>query len=111
MVIRASVFSMAWPPFLLLVLLPLFSLSFSGVPPPPHCKGPVCLQEGDRGIVLVLAVRQTMYLPVCDDSWDRVDADVACRQAGYSRGALRATTTGRAQGRQFVMDEVSHRER
>ena len=83
----------------LLVLLP------GVLPAPTHCQGKqVCLSQEDRGVVLVFY--GGAHQPVCDDSWDQVDADVACRQAGFMRGALTATTGNDTQGLTYIMDKV-----
>ena len=64
-------------------------------PYPRHCLGKrVCLTDGASGIVLVNVQGRSGHQPVCDDAWDKKDADVACHEAGYLRGALRATTQG-----------------
>ena len=36
--------------------------------------------------------RNNQFRSVCDDEWDRADADVACHMAGYPDGALDRTT-------------------
>ena len=71
---------------------------------PAHCRGPTCLEHRSRGNVLVRSGGD--YLPVCDDRWDKMDADVACREAGFEKGALKATTKGNCSGLDFAMDEV-----
>ena len=43
---------------------------------------------------------------VCHDSWDKADADVACKEAGYSKGALAVSTHLDSYGLNFYMDEV-----
>ena len=43
---------------------------------------------------------------VCHDSWDKVDADVACKEANFSRGALAVSTHLDSYGLNFYMDEV-----
>ena len=75
-------------------------------PLPPRCSGrSVCFLEGDRGEVLVL--KDTTHRPICDDGWDRTDANVACKEAGFHRGALKATTRGSSHGLNYAMDEIS----
>lgn len=40
---------------------------------------------------------------VCDDSWDQTDADVVCRQLGFTNGAERATVAAEfGQGQHFT---------
>ena len=79
-------------------------LDCSSALPPAHCQGSsLCLSQQDRGNVLVLQGRD--FQPVCDDAWGKAEADVACRQAGFPRGALEATTKGQSQGT-YIMDEV-----
>ena len=99
--LRCTVCTMALFPVwvVLLVFLP------GVLPAPAHCQGrQVCLSQEDRGVVLVFY--GGAHQPVCDDSWDQVDADVACRQAGFMRGALTATTGNDARGLTYIMDEV-----
>ena len=83
--------------------------SVSSDPLPPSCSGgrSVCLLEGDRGEVFVFETSSQSYRPICDDSWDRMDASVACKEAGFPRGALKATTSGSSHGHNYAMDEVS----
>ena len=45
--------------------------------------------DGSEGSVQYC--RSNQYRNVCDDEWDKVDADVACRMAGYPDGALKGT--------------------
>ena len=63
--------------------------------------------DNDRGPVFVFQEGIRAHRPVCDDGWDRTDANVACKEAGYPRGALMATTRGSSHGLSYAMDEVS----
>lgn len=75
-------------------------------PLPSRCAGrSVCLLDGDRGEIFVR--HKDSHRPICDDGWDRTDANVACKEAGYPRGALMATTSGSSRGLSYAMDEVS----
>ena len=74
----------------------------------PSCGvSSVCFGQHDRGEVFVLHEGMQERRPVCDDGWDRTDADVACKEAGFPRGALKATTSGSSLGLNYAMDEVS----
>ena len=74
----------------------------------PSCGvSSVCFAQHDRGEVFVLHDGMQERRPVCDDGWDRTDADVACKEAGFKRGALKATTSGSSRGLNYAMDEVS----
>jgi hypothetical protein len=98
----------------LLLACLLLPMTVMGDPlPQDHCSGrELCLSERDRGIVLLLTTDELTniraYRPVCDDNWDKKDADVACTEAGFPRGALKATVRGLAPSglADFVMDEV-----
>ena len=75
-------------------------------PLPSRCAGrSVCLLDGDRGEIFVR--HKDSHRPICDDGWDRTDANVACKEAGYPRGALMATTSGSSRGSSYAMDGVS----
>ena len=65
----------------------LFMLSFYHYttlanPVPPACMGKsVCFEKGDRGVAFVLSPMSRNFEVVCHDSWDKVDAEVACKEA------------------------------
>lgn len=88
----------------MLVLLLLAHVALCHGLGPAHCRGSTCLEHRSRGNVMVRSGGD--YLPVCDDRWDKMDADVACKEAGFERGALKATTKGNCSGLDFAMDEV-----
>jgi len=44
---------------------------------------------------------------VCDNSWDTDDADVACRQLGYSRAFIADATSEPGDGLPILFDEVN----
>ena len=87
-------------------------LSFSATslanPVPPECTTgqSICFENGDRGLIFVLSPRSRSFEVVCHDSWDKVDADVACKEAGFDRGALEVTTHHDSHGLNFYMDQV-----
>ena len=87
-------------------------LSFSATslanPVPPECTTgqSICFEKGDRGLIFVLSPRSRSFEVVCHDSWDKVDADVACKEAGFDRGALEVTTHHDSHGLNFYMDQV-----
>ena len=76
-------------------------------PVPPACIGKtVCFEKGDRGVVFVLSPTSRNFEVVCHDNWDKVDADVACKEANFKRGALAVSTNLESHGLNFLMDEV-----
>ena len=76
-------------------------------PVPPACIGKsVCFENGDRGVAFVLNPISRNFEVVCHDSWDKVDADVACKEAGFQKGALTVSTDLESHGLDFLMDEV-----
>ena len=89
------------------LFLLLFSSAIASYPAQPcDSSKTICLTDGDRGAILVYSPRRRIFLPVCHDRWDRADAEVACKEAGF-RGALMATTGLDSHGLDFEMDEVS----
>ena len=61
----------------------------------PKCAAgkSVCFEHGDHGAVFVFHHERKQLEAVCHDNWDKVDADVACREAGFPRGALQQILT------------------
>ncbi|CAI9722756.1 serine protease svh-1-like isoform X3 [Octopus vulgaris] len=58
---------------------------------------------------LISIYRNNSWGYVCDDNWDMKDADVACKQLGFSRGAEVATGNSRyglAESEDFLMDNT-----
>jgi len=91
--------------FFLCVLF--FSATFAN-PVPHECTGQsICFEKGDRGLVFVFNPRSRSFEVVCHDSWDKVDADVACKEAGFPRGALEVATHLDSHGLNFYMDGVA----
>ena len=65
----------------------------------------VCLGNGDHGAVFVFHQESKKYEAICHDNWDKVDADVACREAGFPRGALQETRGQDSGGLVITMNE------
>ncbi|CAI9722758.1 atrial natriuretic peptide-converting enzyme-like isoform X3 [Octopus vulgaris] len=58
---------------------------------------------------LISIYRNNSWGYVCDDNWDMMDANVACKQLGFSRGAEVATGNSRyglAESENFLMDNT-----
>ena len=91
--------------FLLCVLF--LSTTLANPPDPPECTGQsICFEEGDRGLVFVFNPWNRNFELVCHSSWEKVDADVACKEAGFPKGALEVSTNLNSHGLNFYMDQV-----
>ena len=75
---------------------------------PPSCTGnkPVCFEKGDNGAVFVFKPETKKFEAICHDGWDKMDADVACKDAGFPRGALQESRDHDSHGLDITMDEV-----
>jgi len=92
--------------FFLCVLF--LSTTLANPPVPPECTGQsICFEKGDRGLVFVFNPRSRSFEVVCHNSWEKVDADVACKEAGFPRGALEVATHLDSHGFNFYMDQVA----
>ena len=91
--------------FFLYVLF--LSTTLANPPVPPECTGQsICLEKGDRGLVFVFNPKSRNFELVCHSSWEKVDADVACKEAGFPKGALEVFTNLGSHGLNFYMDQV-----
>jgi len=91
--------------FFLCVLF--LSTTLANPPVPPECTGQsICFEKGDRGLVFVFNPRSRSFEVVCHNSWEKVDADVACKEAGFPKGALEVSTNLNSHGLNFYMDQV-----
>ena len=73
----------------------------------PKCAAgkSVCFENGDHGAVFVFHHERKKLEAVCHDNWDKVDADVACREAGFPRGALQQTRGQNSGGLAITMNK------
>merc|ERR1712110_652124 len=91
--------------FFLCVLF--LSTTLANPPVPPECAGQsICFEKGDRGLIFVFSPRSRSFELVCHNSWEKVDADVACKEAGFPKGALEVSTNLGSHGFNFYMDQV-----
>ena len=85
--------------------------------PPGAMVLPVSLRESGKSradlwaFAAICAVEFGMELNnrVCDDSWDRSDSDVVCRQLGYARGDAYQNSHWGSVPSHFAMDDVDCR--
>ena len=75
---------------------------------PSSCDGgkKVCFEREDHGTAFVFNPDTKKYEVICHDGWDRADADVACKMAGFKHGALQESRDHDSHGLDFYMDEV-----
>ena len=91
------------PSFLFLFLC---STTIGAYQVPPSCFGkPVCFENGDNGAVFVFNPETKKFEAICHDGWDKLDADVACKNAGFPHGALKESGDHDSHGLDITMDE------
>ena len=78
---------------------------------PPSCTGEnaVCFENEDNGAIFVFNPEAKKFEAICHDDWDKVDADVACKEAGFPRGALTESRDCSSHGLDITMDEFDCR--
>ena len=89
------------------LFLSLWCMTTGAYHVPPSCTGnkPVCFENGDSGAVFVFKPETKKFEAICHDGWDKMDADVACKDAGFPRGALEESRDHNSHGLDISMDE------
>ena len=72
-----------------------YTLDVSFTPGPTHEEGDLRLADGSENEGRLEILRNGQWGTVCDDLFDRRDADVACRQMGHYSGEFLPTRHGR----------------